>query len=74
MKIRTPGLVSVRKRVWRMTLLVRSKYSKLLKPWSDGLPAPNGLGKTLQANSGPFNVVLRAFRMFPCYSSSAAEP
>jgi hypothetical protein len=43
---------------------VRSKYSKVLKPWMDGATQPNGLGKTLPTNSGPCNVVLRSFRMF----------
>ena len=36
---------------------VRSKYSNVLKFWVMTLPAPNGLGKTLRANSGPCNVV-----------------
>ena len=40
------------------------KILERMKPRVMDLPAPNGLGKTLRANSGPYNVVLRPFRMF----------
>jgi len=42
------------------------KILELAETMSDGLPAPNGLGTTLLPNSGPCNVVLRPFRIFPC--------
>ena len=42
---------------------VWSKYSNLLKLQVMALPARNGLWKTLRANSGPCNVMLRPFRI-----------